>query len=71
MSQTAKRMSNLQRKQKSGMPAVCQGMEYSGPVIATHKSEKNGNNCVITNNTHAKSTNNGFSRGELGRFFSH
>lgn len=71
MNQTRNRMTNLDKRQKSGMPKVCQGMEYSGPVIATHKAEKNGNNCVITNDTHAKATNNGYSRGDSGRFFCH
>ena len=71
MNQTRNRMTNLEKRQKQGMPVVCQGMEYTGPKIATHKAEKTGNNCVITNDTHEKSTNNGFSRGDCGRFFSH
>ena len=53
------------------MPKVCQGMPYSGPKIVTHQAEKNGNNCVITNDTHNKNTNNGFSRGDQGRFYMH
>ena len=71
MSATQKRMTNFSKKQMSGMPTVCQGMEYVGPVIATHKIGKSGNNCVVTNDTHTKSTNNGYSRGDSGRFFSH
>lgn len=71
MTQTRNRMTNLERRQKQGMPKVCSGMEYTGPVIARHKAEKTGNNCVISNNTHDPSTNNGFSRGESGRFYSH
>ena len=49
----------------------CTGGEYVGPVIATHQPPKTGNNCVITNDTHSKATNNGFNRGELGRFYCH
>ena len=65
MNQTRTRMSYMQKR----APVICQGMEYKGPVIATHKAEKMVNNCVITNDTHAKSTNNGYSRGDCGRFF--
>ena len=64
-------MNNLEKRQKKGMPTVCQGMEYRGPVVATHSAGKSNNNCVITNDTHAKATNNGFARGDCGRFFSH
>ena len=64
-------MTNLSKKQKSGMPKVCTGGEYVGPVIACHKAGKSGGNMVITNDNHSKSTNNGFSRGDAGRFFSH
>ena len=53
------------------MQKSCQGMEYKGPVIITHIPEKTGNNCVITNDTHSKSTNNGFKRGDAGRFYCH
>jgi hypothetical protein len=53
------------------MPRLHNGGEYVGPTIITHKTEKTGNNCVINNETHSKSTNNGFSRGSEGRFFSH
>ena len=68
---TQKRMQKMQTTQSTAMPKVCQGMPYTGPVIITHKVEKSGNNCVITNDTHSKSTNNGFSRGAEGRFFCH
>ena len=60
-----------QRLKAAQQQTVCQGGTYTGPVIITHKTEKSGNNCVITNDTHNKSTNNGFSRGDQGRFFSH
>ena len=67
---TQKRMTKMQTKVPTGMPK-CTGGEYVGPVIATHQPPKTGNNCVITNDTHSKATNNGFNRGELGRFYCH
>ena len=70
MGSTQKRLNRMQVKQPNGMPK-CTGGTYQGPVIASHTPGKTGNNCVITNDTHSKSTNNGFSRGELGRFYSH
>ena len=70
MSQTLKRMGKMQTNQNQKMPK-CTGGTYKGPVIATHMPEKTGNNCVITNDTHAKATNNGFARGDAGRFFCH
>uniref|UniRef100_A0A7S3I311 Uncharacterized protein n=1 Tax=Favella ehrenbergii TaxID=182087 RepID=A0A7S3I311_9SPIT len=70
MGSTQKRMSKMQTKVPTGMPK-CTGGTYEGPVVATHPPAKTGNNCVITNDTHTKATNNGFSRGELGRFFCH
>jgi len=51
--------------------AMATGGTYCGPKIVTHAVEKNGNNCVITNETHNKATNNGFSRGDSGRFYCH
>ena len=65
-----KRITKMQRTEQAAMKA-CAGMAYTGPVIITHKLEKNGNNCVITNETHCKSTNNGFQRGVLGGFYCH
>ena len=44
------------------MPYVCQGMEYKGPVIATHGSGPRENIFVVTNEHHSRHTNNGFSR---------
>ena len=70
MGSTQKRMGKIQRKVPANMPK-CTGGTYEGPVIARHVPDKTGNNCVITNDTHVKATNNGFSRGELGRFFCH
>ena len=64
-------MNRMQQNQNAAMPKVCQGMPYTGPTIITHKVEKTGNNCVITNDTHSKATNNGYSRGAEGRFFAH
>jgi hypothetical protein len=60
METTQKRLIHMQNNQNEAMPKVCQGMPYTGPKIVTHKTEKNGNNCVITNDTHSKMTNNGF-----------
>ena len=71
MQKTQKRMSKMEKNQNTAMPKVCQGMAYTGPTIITHKVEKTGNNCVITNDTHSKMTNNGFSRGSEGRFYCH
>ena len=71
MATTQSRMQKMAATQAKGMPKVCQGMEYRGPVIITHTAEKTGNNCVITNDTHNKNTNNGFARGDSGRFYSH
>lgn len=71
MTKTAKRITNMQVNQNKAMPKICQGMPYVGPKIVTHIPEKTGNNCVITNETHNKNTNNGFSRGDQGRFFMH
>ena len=72
MNRTSKRMNKSITNQNAAMPKVCQGMAYTGPVICTHVAEKNGNNCVITNDTHSKMTNNGFSRGQgSGRFYMH
>ena len=70
MNSTAKRMQKMTTTQKAGMPAMTGG-SYQGPVIITHKQDKQHNNCVITNDTHSKATNQGFSRGESGRFFCH
>ena len=72
MKSTQKRMTDMQTHQNAAMPKVCQGMPYTGPKIVTHTAEKNGNNCVITNDTHSKMTNNGFKRvSEGGRFYMH
>lgn len=71
MTKTQKRMMKAETKQNTAMPKVCKGMPYVGPTVITHKPGKNGNNCVITNDTHSKMTNNGFSRGSEGRFFMH
>ena len=71
MTKTQKRIDTMQSNQNQAMPKVCQGMAYTGPKIVTHIPEKTGNNCVITNDTHNKSTNNGFSRGGDGRFYMH
>ena len=69
MSSTAKRMSKMQRNQPKAMPK-CTGGEYVGPTIITHNVEKVFNQ-VITNETHSKATNCGFSRGEGGRTYCH
>jgi len=55
------------------MPKICQGMDYTPPVIATHSKGPKHENCFqITNDAHTKSTNNGFSRvKENGLFFCH
>ena len=45
------------------------GGAYATPTIATHKVEKNLQNCQIANESHAKATNNGFARGESGRYY--
>ena len=71
MRKTQKRMNKSITNQNAAMPKVCQGMPYVGPTVITHPVEKNGNNCVITNDTHSKMTNNGFSRGAEGRFYMH
>lgn len=69
---TQRRMDRMQRQagesQKTKMIA---SVSYMGPTIITHAVEKNGNNCVITNDSHSKSTNNGFKRGDAGRFYCH
>ena len=59
--------------QQHSMPKVCQGMQYTPPVIATHdKGPKHENAFQIPNDAHSKSTNNGFSRvKENGLFFCH
>ena len=71
MRKTQKRMGRSIANQNAAMPKVCAGMAYTGPVICTHIPEKTGNNCVITNDTHSKMTNNGFARGLAGRIFMH
>ena len=54
------------------MPKVCKGMPYEGPVVATHGTGGNhGNNFVVTNETHTRSTNNGFARSDGGSFYCH
>ena len=70
MSSTSKRMSKMQVNQPKAMPK-CTGGTYEGPVTITHMPEKTGNNCVINNDVHSKATNNGFFRGEGGRFYCH
>ena len=70
--ETKRHMGNTMNRLKAAQQqTVCTGGEYKGPVVITHRVDKSGNNCVITNDTHNKSTNNGFSRGDQGRFFSH
>ena len=68
MNKTSKRMTKMSTKSNDAMKT---GGSYCGPVIITHQVEKSGNNCVITNETHSKATNNGFNRSDAGRFFSH
>ena len=71
MASTQKRMQKMEKHQPNQMPKLISAAKYVGPVVITHAVEKTGNNCVITNETHSKMTNNGFTRGELGRFFMH
>ena len=68
MNNTQKRMTKMSTKSNQAMKT---GGVYTGPTIITHAVEKSGNNCVITNETHCKATNNGFNRSESGRFFCH
>ena len=75
---TKKKLEKLLKEQeddqflrKTHMPKVCQGMPYKGPVVATHAGATRGNNFVCTNETHSRSTNNGFTRGEGGAFYAH
>ena len=68
---SARRMTRMNRQADATVKSCGQGMSYTGPVIITHKPEKNGNNCVITNDSHTTATNNGFKRGDSGRFFCH
>ena len=53
------------------MPTVCKGMDYVGPVIATHGAGPRENIFVVTNDVHARNTNNGFSRAADGKFYCH
>ena len=69
MKSTQKRMQRAQKNQNKAMPK-CTGGTYEGPRVITHKAEK-PNNSVVTNETHSKATNNGFSRGAEGRFYAH
>ena len=57
--------------QDKKLPKVCQGMEYTGPTIARHNVVQRVHNFVVTNDAHAKATNNGFKRLEDGRFYNH
>ena len=69
---TQRRMNRMQNQQSETLQTrKLNNMAYTGPVIITHSVEKNGNNCVITNDSHSKSTNNGFKRGDAGRFYCH
>lgn len=58
---------------EKNLPKVCQGMEYTPPVVAKHPGQAgHPNTFVITNNAHSKQTNNGYKRGEYGgHFFCH
>ena len=53
------------------MPYVCKGMDYVGPVIATHGAGPRENIFVVTNDVHTRHTNNGFSRAADGKFYCH
>ena len=69
---TQRRMNRMQIQQDMNLQTrAIDANRYTGPVIITHKLEKSGNNCVITNDSHNKSTNNGFKRGDAGRFYCH
>ena len=68
MNSTQNRMNRTLQMNKAVAAA---GGSYKGPVIYTHKTEKNMNNCQIGNDAHAKATNNGFSRGYGCRFYAH
>ena len=49
----------------------CDGMDYTPPVIITHTTDPRSNIYVVTNEVHARSTNNGFSRPAGGQFYCH
>ena len=60
------------KNQPKAMPKVCQGMEYTGPVIITHQANRERDNIyVVTNEVHSRHTNNGFSRAADGKFYCH
>ena len=47
-------MNKTQKRVTKAKQAAQTGGTYTGPTIITHKVEKTGNNCVITNDTHSK-----------------
>ena len=52
---------------KRALPIVPKA--YVGPVIAS--LEKGKNQPIVSNDSHVKATNNGYSRNSMGGFFSH
>lgn len=66
-----KKLNSMLKNQDKKLPKVCQGMQYTGPVIATHNVAQRITNVVITNDAHNKATNPGFKRLEDGRIFNH
>lgn len=65
-----KRVEGMMKNQAFNLPKMMP--KYEGPVVATHNYVQRVHNFVITNDSHNKSTNNGFSRlaGD-GRFYNH
>ena len=68
---TKRKIDRQLKNQPKKMPAVCQGMEYKGPVIITHLAAERENIFVVTNDVHSRHTNNGFSRADVGKFYCH
>ena len=68
---TKQKIEKKLKNQPKKMPYVCQGMEYTGPVIATHGAGPRENIYVVTNDTHSRHTNNGYSRPADGKFYAH
>jgi len=57
----------------NALPKVCQGMDYTPPVTASHNAgPKHENTFAISNNAHSKQTNNGYKRSHWGGgFYAH
>ena len=62
---------NMSKKTAKKEVKSCEGMDYTPPVIITHTTDPRSNIYVVTNEVHARSTNNGFSRPAGGQFYCH